>query len=135
MSQSFQNRLVGTIVLVALGVIFLPDLLDGQQEEIQEIFPEISAHPDFVETTSPEGAFDKVDTEYIEGLDEIATISEYEELPTITSVTVDNAPEPESKRPKEKVKKSPPKSLTVKKIKPIAQKFSWALQVGTFKSA
>ncbi|EAS4517614.1 TPA: cell division protein DedD, partial [Salmonella enterica] len=29
MASKFQNRLVGTIVLVALGVIVLPGLLDG----------------------------------------------------------------------------------------------------------
>ena len=31
MASKFQNRLVGTIVLVALGVIILPGLLDGQK--------------------------------------------------------------------------------------------------------
>jgi DedD protein len=30
-ASKFQNRLVGTIVLVALGVIILPGLLDGQK--------------------------------------------------------------------------------------------------------
>jgi DedD protein len=40
-TNQFQNRLVGTIVLVALGVIFLPDLLDGKQSRIEEVFTEI----------------------------------------------------------------------------------------------
>jgi DedD protein len=40
-TSQFQNRLVGTIVLVALGVIFLPDLLDGKQSKVEEVFTEI----------------------------------------------------------------------------------------------
>lgn len=31
MASKFQNRLVGTVILVALVVIFLPDMLDGQK--------------------------------------------------------------------------------------------------------
>lgn len=41
MKLQFQNRLVGTIVLVALGVIFLPDLLDGKKAKVVEEFTEI----------------------------------------------------------------------------------------------
>ncbi|MBV7315027.1 SPOR domain-containing protein [Shewanella sp. NIFS-20-20] len=45
MSNQFHNRLVGTIVLVALGVIFLPDILDGKQHQEQETFAEIPLRP------------------------------------------------------------------------------------------
>ena len=37
MNTALQNRLVGTILVVALAVIFLPDLLDGQKQEQQDI--------------------------------------------------------------------------------------------------
>ncbi|OBT15887.1 cell division protein DedD [Vibrio sp. UCD-FRSSP16_10] len=36
MASKFQNRLVGTIVLVAVGVIVLPDILDGEKSHYQE---------------------------------------------------------------------------------------------------
>lgn len=39
MASKFQNRLVGTIVLVALGVIILPWLLDGQKKHYQMSLP------------------------------------------------------------------------------------------------
>lgn len=39
MASKFQNRLVGTIVLVALGVIILPWLLDGQKNIIRMSLP------------------------------------------------------------------------------------------------
>ncbi|NKF50263.1 cell division protein DedD [Shewanella sp. WXL01] len=45
MDRQFQNRLVGTIVLVALGVIFLPDLLDGKKAQVVEEFTEIPLRP------------------------------------------------------------------------------------------
>tara|TARA_R110000851_G_scaffold14121_2_gene47851 strand:+ start:190126 stop:190740 length:615 start_codon:yes stop_codon:yes gene_type:complete len=45
LNRQFQNRLVGTIVLVALGVIFLPDLLDGKKPQVVEEFTEIPLRP------------------------------------------------------------------------------------------
>lgn len=35
MANKFQNRLVGTIILVVLGVVVLPSLLDGKKEHYQ----------------------------------------------------------------------------------------------------
>ena len=49
MSSQFHNRLVGTVVLVALSVIFLPDILDGKKERIQEEFTEIPLRPVIVQ--------------------------------------------------------------------------------------
>ncbi|MDO2947726.1 SPOR domain-containing protein [Aeromonas simiae] len=48
MASQFQNRLVGTVILVALVVIFLPDLLDGnkQQEVEEESFAKIPLRPE-----------------------------------------------------------------------------------------
>lgn len=34
MATQFQNRLIGTVILVSLGVIFLPDLLLGEKNDI-----------------------------------------------------------------------------------------------------
>ncbi|MBR9726919.1 cell division protein DedD [Shewanella intestini] len=45
MDRQFQNRLVGTIVLVALGVIILPDLLDGKKNHVVEEFTDIPLRP------------------------------------------------------------------------------------------
>ena len=38
MSSALQNRLVGTVIVVAIAVIFLPDLLDGKQESNRNLF-------------------------------------------------------------------------------------------------
>lgn len=45
MASKFQNRLVGTVILVALGVIILPGLLDGQKKHYKEEFAAIPLVP------------------------------------------------------------------------------------------
>jgi len=45
LSNHFQNRLVGIIVLAALGVIFLPDILDGKKVQPEEQLAEIPLRP------------------------------------------------------------------------------------------
>ena len=75
MASKFQNRLVGTIVLVALGVIVLPGLLDRQKKHYQDEFAAIPLvpkpgdrdEPDMLPTATqalpaqpPEGAAEEV---------------------------------------------------------------------------
>ena len=45
MASKFQSRLVGTIILVAIGVIVLPDLLDGKKMHYQEEVASIPLRP------------------------------------------------------------------------------------------
>ncbi|MBT9431585.1 cell division protein DedD [Candidatus Sodalis endolongispinus] len=45
MASKFQNRLVGTIIIVALGVIILPGLLDGKKKHYQDEFAAIPLVP------------------------------------------------------------------------------------------
>lgn len=73
-ASKFQNRLAGTIVLVALGVIILPGLLDGQKKHYQDEFAAIPLvpkpgdrdEPDMLPATQalpaqpPEGAAEEV---------------------------------------------------------------------------
>lgn len=46
MASKFQSRLVGTIILVAIGVIVLPDLLDGKKMHYQEETASIPLKPE-----------------------------------------------------------------------------------------
>ncbi|TKB45094.1 SPOR domain-containing protein [Thalassotalea mangrovi] len=46
MSTPFQNRLVGTIIVAAAAVIFLPELLDGEKQAYQSQFEEIPEAPE-----------------------------------------------------------------------------------------
>lgn len=45
MSTPFQNRLVGTIIVAAVAIIFLPDVLDGDKKTYQDNFETIPAAP------------------------------------------------------------------------------------------
>lgn len=45
MASKFQNRLVGTVVIFALGIIALPILLDGQKKQYKEDFASIPLIP------------------------------------------------------------------------------------------
>lgn len=46
MASKFQSRLVGTIILVAVGVIVLPDVLDGEKKHYKEELAAIPIKPD-----------------------------------------------------------------------------------------
>ena len=61
MSSQFQNRLVGVIVIVALGVIFLPDILDGKKQREEEQFAEIPLRPVIQDRTLPAQNIETVD--------------------------------------------------------------------------
>jgi DedD protein len=53
LSSHFQNRLVGVIVIVALGVLFLPDILDGKKQRQEEQFAEIPLRPEVEDAALP----------------------------------------------------------------------------------
>ncbi|MCK6262658.1 SPOR domain-containing protein [Vibrio sp. ZSDE26] len=59
MASKFQSRLVGTIILVAVGIIVLPDLLDGEKLHYKEevasipIKPELDSEMEVFELLDP----------------------------------------------------------------------------------
>lgn len=54
MSSALKNRLVGTIIVVALAVIFLPDFLDGKKQTNREPFVSVPASPQKKPIVEPE---------------------------------------------------------------------------------
>nr|WP_070963522.1 SPOR domain-containing protein [Vibrio sonorensis] len=46
MASKFQSRLVGTIILVSVGVIVLPDILDGKKSHYREEIASIPIKPE-----------------------------------------------------------------------------------------
>lgn len=113
MASKFQNRLVGTIVLVALGVIVLPGLLDGQKKHYQDEFAAIPLvpkpgdrdEPDMMPaatqalpTQPPEGA-----AEEVRAGDAAAPSLDPSRLTTTNSAELDPVPAPvEPPKPKPK---------------------------------
>lgn len=56
MATQFQNRLIGTVILVSLGVIFLPDLLMGKKNDISAPPGSLPLRPEQTMTATPETA-------------------------------------------------------------------------------
>lgn len=54
MTSALKNRLVGTIIIVALAVIFLPDFLDGKKQTNREPFVSVPANPPIKPIVEPE---------------------------------------------------------------------------------
>lgn len=84
MSTPFQNRLVGTVIVAAAAVIFLPDFLDGTKKEYQADFEGIPAAP--VVVSKP--AIDKFPKEKVVSLVNNATTNQQEKSTKVTSVNV-----------------------------------------------
>ncbi|MDP5254742.1 MULTISPECIES: SPOR domain-containing protein [unclassified Vibrio] len=75
MASQFQNRLVGTIILVSLGVIVIPDILDGQKQHYQEQSSAVPLKPEsdgrsMADVKAPEA----VDTDLPEAPVKVVTI-------------------------------------------------------------
>lgn len=47
MTAKFKHRLLGTSILVLAGIIFLPDLLDGEKQIVKDDFKVIPDRPEF----------------------------------------------------------------------------------------
>ncbi|MCL1065234.1 SPOR domain-containing protein [Shewanella olleyana] len=137
MSAQFQNRLVGTVVIVALGVIFLPDLLDGKKQREIEEFTEIPLRPVINEQTS-----DVIGEGYTPETFEVEEIAKTQDLggsEEASNKEADSANENNATKAKDtKAKETAPKQVAkttpvVKKVEPI--KAGYTLQLGGFNNA
>lgn len=96
MSSALQNRLVGTIILVAIAVIFLPDLLDGKKESKRNLFVDLPQKPPMKTVVAP----DSLDTDKVKeaATRQVEVISEQalddqpqsSEMPVITNTDESN---------------------------------------------
>jgi len=87
-SSALQNRLVGTIILVAIAVIFLPDLLDGKKQSNRDLFVELPKKPSMSAVQAP----DALDTDKVKeaATRQVEVISEQAlDDPISTSETTD----------------------------------------------
>lgn len=131
MASKFQNRLVGTVILVALGVIILPGLLDGKKKHYEDEFAAIPLVPkagdveenDVVPPVSqplpaqpPEGAGALVEQQ---AASEAATQQAAQKPAQVTQAPVETRPQP-TPTPQPKPKPVETKPVEVKP-KPVQQ--------------
>ncbi|WP_281223064.1 SPOR domain-containing protein [Photobacterium sanguinicancri] len=126
MASKFQSRLVGTILLVALGVIFLPDLFDGKKQHYQEQFASIPLQPEFeageAYETIPEPEFVEVDLP-----DEPVTVVIDEKQEMSTASTSASTSKSEVNVAPVKIEKP-----AVKPVKEGYKESGWVIQLGVF---
>ncbi|WP_077755608.1 cell division protein DedD [Shewanella psychrophila] len=145
MSGHFQNRLVGVIVFVALGVIFLPDVLDGKKVQQEEQFSEIPLRPEVTEMSLPDEAMQAVDLsdkeQAFKSEEQTDTpgggeweVVETEKKPAqqTASTNVDPQSQPEVK-PESKPAQKPIKKPVAKPVMPTSA--AYTLQLGSFNNA
>ncbi|RJX73838.1 SPOR domain-containing protein [Vibrio sinensis] len=124
MASKFQNRLVGTIILVSIGVIVLPDVLDGKKTHYKE---EIASIP-----IKPELDSDIETFEVLDPIDDSASLP-----PTPVEVVVNDTPV--SKEPNTSVenRNERPLPVVVKEVpeRNEYQDSGWIIQLMALKSA
>jgi DedD protein len=150
LTDQIKNRLVGTIVIFSLAIIFLPDILDGKKQQSEHQFVTIPVKP---QPTTP------VIVNAPENDNEPAIVAEPEKVVTAplakpvaaltAPVTAKPVSSPEPKKPTAVAAKkpaaktsstvqttpAPKKSNATWRKKPTAQKTvsAWVIAVGSFK--
>ncbi len=152
MSTPFKNRLVGTIIVAAVVVIFLPDILDGEKKTYQDDFEAIPQAPKFSgEQTSKTFPSDKVIHKSVNkvndetALDIINEDTEAEVVVSTKKVKVKNTttqvtpakPEPIINKPQIEITQSDKVTVAKVKPKPLPEKAvikeAWVIHLGSFK--
>ena len=151
MASKFQNRLVGAVVLVAVGVIFLPALLDGDKKYNEDQFASIPLVPkpgdeQEIESIAPieqtsvpsnpsEGASEGMISEAVTGVEQPAVTTP--ESPAVVPVTpVEPSPQPTPTPEPPAVVTPPvqPSTPPVQETKPPKGE-AWVVQLGALKNA
>ena len=136
-SGHFQNRLVGVIVFVALGVIFLPDVLDGKKVQQEEQFAEIPLRPQVAEMTLSDEAIQAVDLsdkeQAFQSEEQTATSDSGKWQVVETEPKSQQQSESTNVQPQSKPKVKPAVKPTNKPVVPTSS--AYTLQLGSFNNA
>ncbi len=136
MSSHFQNRLVGVIVLVALGVIFLPDILDGKKEHQVEEFSEIPLRPEVESASLPDEALVALDLSEKEQAFDSTNVESTSSEQTTNDAGAEKPTEQKGTVRESTKKTEPEKVVAQTKNKPVVNISSaYTLQLGSFNNA
>ncbi|WP_258240084.1 SPOR domain-containing protein [Pseudidiomarina homiensis] len=123
MASQLQNRIVGSIILIALAVIILPELLDGKQVKQQQELAAIPMQPDaeVIEKTVV------LPSEKLAGTP--IEVDEMEPLPDAVELTAEDAPRV-AEAAGEEVSSEPAQPVTTSLSEP-----GYVIQLGAFSNA
>ena len=151
LSTPFQNRLVGTLVVTAAIVIFLPGILDGEKKSYQSDFDNIPKTPiftgkmvdkQFPESLKPKKEQPKLSDDLAQ--DDALRLDDEQSHVVVNKSNTDDSKANASKIDKSATKKSE-KNAVVKKKKPTISSpkplppkatvnEAWVIQLGSFKN-
>jgi len=120
-AKPLHNRMVGTVVLLALGVLFLPDLLNGEKTRVEEQFATIPLRPEVQEATLSEEAFTPVETQSAPA---VAPLQEDDVTDGVEVVAVDITPKPQP----EQTQAAPVETA-------MPTQSGWSIRLGSFRNA
>lgn len=136
MSTPFQNRLVGTIIVAAVVIIFLPDLLDGEKKSHQDDFEAIPKAEVFSgQLTNKPFPEDKLVRQKVtpisneQAIDE-TVIDNSASKPTKKVHQVTNEITKPAVKPPVKIASKPKRKLPEKAV----AKEAWVIHLGSFKN-
>ncbi|MDX3774281.1 SPOR domain-containing protein [Chromatiaceae bacterium AAb-1] len=144
MTPGFKHRLLGTSILVLVGIIFLPDLLDGEKKVVKDDFKVIPSRPEFQgvqqQQVFDQQAYDKeraaaeksvISTET--ALDQEESAAD-KELPSerYTQVTAPSSPATSEKAPVTAPATAPVRNTAASQERPAANQVAWVVRVGSF---
>jgi DedD protein len=128
-TPAFKHRLLGTVILVLAGIIFLPDLLDGEKQVVKDDFKVIPNRPEFKGVPQQQAfdqqAFEQARTEVTpEPVDELA-------LDTEEQTPKDDNGLP-SQRYTQVTAPSADRSATTRPVNEALAQAGWVVRVGSF---
>lgn len=142
MATPFQQRLVGTVILVAVGVIFLPDLLSGKKPSEPDEAVSIPLRPE-LEPAQPAVTLPKEQSP-ANNKPEVWTVEQAQEAAPVAPEAAPPAPEPAPKpepAPRAQVKPAPAPPPAESKPAPApkpaepAANADHVVQLGAFRNA
>lgn len=122
MTTAFQNRLVGTIIVVALAVIFLPEILDGEKQRTQDRFASFPKPPP-IKSLTPADPFP------VQEVEEAVTrqVEIVDEQPLDESGSIEIPPQ-DTNEPLQTSEQQPPAPQTASQLNA-----GWVVQLGSFR--
>lgn len=142
MTPAFKHRLLGTSILVLVGIIFLPDLLDGEKQVVKDDFKVIPSRPEF-QGVQQQQVFDQQAYETAKAAAEKQPVAT--EQPLDQPSTADAEPSLPSERYTQVTapEAAPARNVTQPAVTPDRQQTSnpalnqaaWVVRVGSFSKA
>ena len=124
MTDQIKNRVVGTIVIFALAIIFLPDILDGKKQRLRDDFDTIPVKPQY-QAPQPKIVIEQISISNNETVENPAV--------PVKNKTVVSATNRKSANQNSVIVSKPSSEPVIKSVVKKLKKQAWVITVGSFK--